>query len=201
MSFVFHACAESTCLKNTQLLTKESDFYPSNKCLMRKGKSPHCYIHTYREVCTLLWKTRSQLFSAQEITETSFSPNLRARPEMCLCIHQEEVWLFRASKWIGRPALCLCPSSQTLIWPVCHHSLKTWAKWPGLYFQSDFSEDHLISNCLPFVPRQRQVLQHAWSILASKLTQVRHSKATQERGSQGKRTKSSPTVVLLFLQL
>lgn len=43
-------------LKNypNYLLKKVAFFYPSNKCLMKKGKSPHCHIHTHTEVCTHL---------------------------------------------------------------------------------------------------------------------------------------------------
>lgn len=75
-----------------------------------EGKEPpRLHAYTERGMHTSMENKKPVILSARESTETSFPPNLRARPEMYLCIHQEEAWLFRASKWIGTSTV---PMSQ-----------------------------------------------------------------------------------------
>lgn len=56
-----------------------------------EGKEPpllHTYTHTQRErIHTSMTNKKPLILGTGEITETSFSPSLRARPEMCAYIH------------------------------------------------------------------------------------------------------------------
>lgn len=56
---------------------------------MRKEKAPTAtHIYTQRErTHTSMTNKKPLILGTGEITETSFSPSLRARPEMCACIH------------------------------------------------------------------------------------------------------------------
>lgn len=54
--------------------------------LDKEGKEPPL-LYTYIQIGmhTSMKNKKPVILSTREITETSFSPNLRARPEMCLC--------------------------------------------------------------------------------------------------------------------
>lgn len=52
-------------LKNTQLLTKESDFYPSNKCLMRRERAPTA-THIHGERCAHVYEKPEASYSQRK---------------------------------------------------------------------------------------------------------------------------------------